>query len=96
VDAPLLAGYSADVEVIVERREDVLRVPTAAVRAEGGVLVLDRATGLLAERAIEKGLSNWDQTEVRSGLEQGERVVLSLDRDGVEDGALATAEADGK
>ncbi len=95
-DAPLLAGYSADVEVIVERREDVLRVPTAAVRAEGGVLVLDPSTGLLAERAIEKGLSNWDQTEVRSGLEQGERVVLSLDRDGVEDGALATAEADGK
>jgi HlyD family secretion protein len=95
-DAPLLAGYSADVEVIVERREDVLRVPTAAVRAEGGVLVLDPSTGLLAERAIEKGLSNWDQTEVRSGLEQGERVVLSLDRDRVEDGAPATAEADGK
>jgi HlyD family secretion protein len=58
--------------------------------------VLDPSTGLLAARPIEKGLSNWDQTEVRSGLKEGERVVLSLDRDGVEDGALATAEADGK
>lgn len=95
-DAPLLAGYSADVEVIVARREDVLRVPTAAVRAEGGVMVLDPSTGLLAARPIEKGLSNWDQTEVRSGLKEGERVVLSLDRDRVEDGAPATAETDGK
>jgi len=91
-DPPLLAGYSADVEIIVDRREGVLRVPTAAIRAEGGVLVLDIETGLLEEREIETGLSNWDQTEVTSGLEQGELVVLSLDREGVENGAPAKAE----
>ncbi|MEA3276718.1 MAG: efflux RND transporter periplasmic adaptor subunit [Pseudomonadota bacterium] len=89
---PLLAGYSADVEIIVDRREDALRVPTAAVRPEDGVLVRDPATGLLAAREIEMGLSNWDQTEIASGLETGEQVVLSLDREGVEDGALATIE----
>jgi HlyD family secretion protein len=91
-DAPLLAGYSADVEIITDRREDVLRVPTEAVRAEGGILVLDADAGLLEERSIETGLNNWDQTEVTSGLEPGELVVLSLDRDGVEAGALARVE----
>jgi HlyD family secretion protein len=91
-DAPLLAGYSADVEIIVQRREDVLRVPTAAVRADGGVLVLDPATGRLEARDIETGLSNWERTEVTSGLMAGEQVVLSLDRDGVEEGALATVD----
>lgn len=91
-DAPLLAGYSADVEIIVERREEVLRVPTAAVRFEGGVLVLNSMTGLLEVREIETGLSNWEQTEVTAGLSPGEQVVLSLDRDGVENGALAIAE----
>jgi len=91
-DPPLLAGYSADVEVIVDRRDDVLRVPTAAVRAEGGVLVLDPAAEVLEAREIQTGLSNWDQTEVTSGLKEGELVVLSLDREGVEAGAPAKAE----
>jgi HlyD family secretion protein len=93
-DPPLLAGYSADVEIIVDRREDVLRVPTAAIRAEGGVLVFDPGTGLLEDREIETGLGNWDQTEVTSGLDAGELVVLSLDREGVEAGAPARAEDD--
>jgi HlyD family secretion protein len=93
-DAPLLAGYSADVEILVDRREGVLRIPTAAVRSEGGVLVLE-STGALRDQAIETGLSNWDQTEVRRGLAAGDLVVLSLDRDGVAAGAKARVETDG-
>jgi HlyD family secretion protein len=91
-DAPLLAGYSADVEIVVERRDAVLRVPTSAIRSTGNVLVLVPETGLLEERKIETGLSNWEKTEVTSGLKAGERVVLSLDRDGVEDGAVAVVD----
>jgi HlyD family secretion protein len=95
-DAPLLAGYSADVEIVVERREGVLRVPTAAVRPDDTVLLLDPAAGILRERAIATGLSNWDQSQVTDGLEAGDLVVLSLDRDGVEDGAPAARDDDGE
>lgn len=91
-DASLLAGYSADVEIIIERKDEALRVPTATIRSEGGVLVLDTESGRLAAREIETGIGNWEQTEVVSGLAAGERIVLSLDREGVEDGALAVAE----
>ena len=35
----LLVGYSADVEVILETRENVVRVPTAALLEGGRVLV---------------------------------------------------------
>jgi HlyD family secretion protein len=91
-NAPLLAGYSADVEIIVDRSPNVLRIPTSAVKAEGGVLVLDPSTGLLEAREIQKGLSNWEETEVVSGLKGGELVVLSLDRQGVKAGAPARAE----
>jgi HlyD family secretion protein len=72
----------------------VLRIPTAAVRSDGGVLVLDPGTGLLREQAIETGLSNWEQTEVTSGLAEGDPVVLSLDREGVVAGAMAKAESE--
>lgn len=85
----LLPGYSADVEVILEDREGVLRVPTQAVLDGKRVFVLDEAARRLGERTIERGVHNWEYTEVRSGLEAGELVVTSVDREGVADGAPA-------
>ncbi len=93
-DSPLLAGYSADVEIVVDRAADALQIPTAAIRpgARQQVLLLDPESGLLQEREIETGLANWERTQVTTGLSAGEQVVLSLDREGVEAGALAVAE----
>jgi HlyD family secretion protein len=93
-DSPLLAGYSADVEIVAQRREGVLRIPTAAVRAgePASVLVLDAATGQIESREIAAGVANWEQTQVVSGLAIGDRVILSLDRAGVVAGARAVAE----
>jgi HlyD family secretion protein len=85
VAATLLPGTSADVEVVLEVREDVLRVPTSALLE--GQKVLVPSDGTLEERAIEIGLKNWDYAEVRSGLEAGQLVVTSLDRAEVAEGA---------
>ena len=57
------------------------------LRSEG------RLQRLLEERVIEAGLANWEFTEIRSGLKQGERVVASLERAGVKAGARAIEEA---
>ena len=87
--AGLLPGYTADVEIIIEQRNGVLRVPTETVLEDAKVLVYRDADGTLESRAFESGLSNWRFTEVVSGLQEGERVVVSVDREGVEDGAEA-------
>ena len=79
---PLLVGYSADVEAVVERRDNVLRVPTQAIRQGGKVLVLG-ADSKLQERSLQTGLANWAFTEVIGGLNVDERVLLSSDQDGV-------------
>ena len=76
----LLVGYSADIEAIIERRDDVLRVPTQAIRADGSVLVLG-ADDTLEARRIKTGLANWVYTEVTDGLKAGDRVVLSASED---------------
>ena len=55
------------------------------------VLVVDGRT--LAERPVEVGLRNWDVTEVRSGLAEGDRVVVSLDRAEVKAGRPVTVES---
>ena len=87
----LLPGYSADVEVLLDTRRDVLRIPTQVILEGGRVMVLN-GEGLIEERSIERGLANWEFTEVLGGLSDGERLVLSVDREGVENGAAAVPE----
>jgi HlyD family secretion protein len=83
-----LAGYSADVEIIIEVKEDTLRIPTQALLENNRVYVFQK-NGRLLEKTIKTGLSNWDNTEVLEGLHQDEYVVVSTDKPGLEDGALA-------
>ena len=88
----LLVGYSADVEIILDVRDGVVRVPTQALMEGNRVLVFSANSATLEERRVDVGLSNWAFTEVRSGLKQGEKVVLSVEREGVVAGAHAVAE----
>lgn len=91
-NAALLPGYSADIEVILESRDNVLRVPAEAV-LEGNRVLLLGADDVLEERAFKPGLANWEYAEIRSGLNKGDRVVLSVDRKGVTAGALVKPES---
>lgn len=92
----LLAGYSADAEVIVKTKREIVRIPIEALSPEGKVFVLHGPEGRLEARAVTTGLANFEQAEITSGLVPGERVVLSPDRQGVADGALAAEEAPAK
>lgn len=90
-DQNLLVGYSADVEIIHDVRQNVLRIPAQAL-LEGNRVLLYGGKGVLEERKVTIGLSNWEYAEITSGLKQGERVVLSLDRSGVKAGAKVVPE----
>jgi HlyD family secretion protein len=85
--AGVLPGTSADVEIILERRDDVLRIPASAVAEGGSVLVL--ADGVLEGRMIEPGLRNWRYVEVLSGLQSGEIVVAARNLPEIKAGARA-------
>lgn len=87
----LLVGYSADVEIIYEIRQNVLRIPTQAM-LEGNRVLLYGAKGVLEERKLVPGLANWEYVEVVSGLSAGDRIVTSLDRAGVKAGVSVEPE----
>jgi len=91
----LLPGYSADIEILIEARENVLRVPTEAILEGNKLLIYDAATGLLSMREFEPGISNWEYAEIAAGVDLGEMVVLSTGRAGVADGALVVPEDNG-
>lgn len=84
-----LAGYSADVEIILEVRRKILRIPTEAVLDGKRVFVYQPDRKIIKERIIKSGLSNWNYTEVLSGLDPGELVVINVDRSGIKDNANA-------
>lgn len=85
----LLAGYSADVEIILDVRSDALRVPTEAVVDGQRVFVYFPEKRVIVERTIKAGISNWNFTEVMEGLEEKTLVVVNVDQAGVENGAPA-------
>jgi HlyD family secretion protein len=90
-DAPLLVGYSADIEVILDEKKNVLRVPSEAIIDKKFVYILGK-DGVLHRQEFSPGLSNWTMTEAVSGLNEGDQIVLAPDRPGVKDGVAARAE----
>ncbi len=87
----LLPGYSADIEILIAQKPHTLRIPTEAI-LEGNKVLVRQADGLLVERIIKTGLQNWNFTEVLSGLEAGEDIVLSVGREGVKAGIYTIKE----
>ncbi len=87
----MLPGYSADAEVILQRHEQVLRIPSEALFDNNKVLVFNNEARL-EQRQLKTGISNWSYTEVIDGLAAGEQVVTSIEREGVKAGAYASIE----
>jgi HlyD family secretion protein len=85
----MLPGYSADIEIVLVEKTKALRIPTEAIIEGNRVLVFSEQAGVLEEREIETGLHNWEYTQVLSGVRDGEQIVVSVDREGVEDAAQA-------
>ncbi|VAW94676.1 Macrolide-specific efflux protein MacA [hydrothermal vent metagenome] len=91
-NANMLPGYTADVEVIIDARSRVLRIPSEAILEGNRVYLYDTGDESITELEIVSGLSNWRFTEIKSGLEEGQQIVLSIDRDGLSDGARVKIE----
>ncbi|MDX2438363.1 MAG: efflux RND transporter periplasmic adaptor subunit [Acidobacteriota bacterium] len=83
----VLPGTSADVEIILDSRQDTLRIPASAVAEGGGVLVL--SNGVLEEKTVGVGLRNWRFAEVLDGLSVGDQVVVVRNSPDIKAGAEA-------
>jgi len=74
----LKPGTSAEVEIIVDRHEDVLTLPVAAVveTADGDFCWVKTAKGV-QRRSLELGDTDDVFTIVKTGLEEGDEVMLN-------------------
>jgi macrolide-specific efflux system membrane fusion protein len=63
--------------LVTEQHQNVLVVPNRATRRRGDEVVVDvMVNGKPEVRAIQTGLSDTDNTEVVSGLEEGDLLAL--------------------
>lgn len=75
----LYSGTSATVEIIVSEVADVLTVPSQAIRQEDGQAVVSRMVdGRVEVTAVEIGTTYGAQTEIVSGLAEGDEVQLAV------------------
>jgi hypothetical protein len=75
-DRPM-PGMNGSAVLVTEQHQDVLVVPNRAIRRRGDEVVVDvMVDGKPEIRAVETGLSDTDNTEVVSGLEEGDLLVL--------------------
>jgi RND family efflux transporter MFP subunit len=88
----LMPGLYAEASVSLEHRDDIPSVPLQAINHEGDkttVLVVN-PDGDIEDRPITLGIQTSTDAEVVSGLNAGERVVVS-DRSGLKPGEKVTA-----
>ena len=75
--ATLRAGYSANAEVIIARRDSVLYIPERLIthRNDSSFVTVRTAPGKTEERWIKTGLSDAINIEVLEGLKEGDSLV---------------------
>lgn len=77
-DFQLREGLTVTVSIIVSQSIDVLLVPNSAIAYQGtqAYVQVMSADGVVEERSISTGLSDYQYTEVTDGLSEGEQVVV--------------------
>ena len=76
-DSFLRAGYSANANVMITKKHDILVAPERLIRFEDSAAsceVMDSA-GVITSRDLETGLSDGINIEIVSGVEEGELLV---------------------
>ena len=76
--AQLREGLTVIVSIITDTRQNVILVPSAAINISNGqeTVMVILSDGTTEERVITTGLNDWQNTEVLSGLSEGEQVLV--------------------
>ena len=100
-DARIKPGMSADIEILITTRKDVLSAPSQAIIERDGKKQVYVAEGKGLQpgvktnvrlRPVEVGESNWINTEIKKGLSAGEYIVTTPEAEGLKDGVKVRTE----
>jgi HlyD family secretion protein len=82
---------SANVDILVAEKPNVISLPTNAIVGRGAKRTVFKVeNGIAKVVPVEVGLSNWDRSEIVSGLQAGDAVVATLNAKELADGIPVT------
>ncbi len=75
----LKSGMTADVDIITFEKKDILLLPKKAVKQkkEGAIVLIPRENDKSYPQEIEIGKSDENNVEIISGLEEGDKVIIT-------------------
>lgn len=80
-------GMSADIEIVVDRLKNALAIPSQAVIEKNGMKYVFLKIGSKARLTkVKTGLSNWTYTELISGVNEGDEIIVNPDTPKLKDG----------
>lgn len=74
--ATFLPGMTGEMNIIINEHQNVLTVPTRAIRKGNLVLVINKR-GVVQQAKIKPGFRTLEKTEIIEGLAEGDIVILS-------------------
>lgn len=84
-------GMSAEIEIIVNKLDNVISVPTQAIIKKDGKSFLYVVKNSRAKIVpVTTGFFNWTYTEIVSGLNEGDEVIITPNVHGLYDGVKIT------
>lgn len=91
-DDNVFLGVEAKVSIITAEEKDVLTIPTESVNTgKDGTFCYILKDGIVTRCEVKTGVNSVDETEVLSGLKEGDSVIEELP-DGIEEGSEVHAE----
>ncbi|MEJ2568129.1 MAG: efflux RND transporter periplasmic adaptor subunit, partial [candidate division WOR-3 bacterium] len=88
-DDRIRPGMTADLDIIIEKADNALSVPKQAVMSrDGQSTVLVKKQGRIIPEPVVTGISNEINMEIKSGLEEGDTVIISGERGGLSPGGF--------
>lgn len=77
-DIKFLSDMSGSAEIVSKEAKNVLMISNAAVKnVAGKQVVVVKKGDVFSEREIQTGFTNGKKVEIKSGLEQGEEVIIT-------------------
>jgi hypothetical protein len=87
----LPGGASADVEIVIDTKSDVVTALSKAVLGRGKERYVYRIeSGVVRKTPVQVGISGFSLTEIISGLGEGDELALPSDKADLKDGLAVT------
>ncbi len=95
-ESSILPGFTAQMEIITSSATDVLRIPISAlIKADGSWAVMKVIDGKQQQQSVKVGVISDQYAEVKSGLNEGDKIVLYPTESKTADADTSTASASG-